>query len=169
MEFAIFCLFWFFGGGVLCATIAHSRGRNPVGWFFLGAFFFLFAIIAVIALPSLKIAQPGYAGIEGGPSSSYRLPDKSCPRCAETIRGAAITCRFCDYEYPEHEAQQIEARAAEQGNRAAPISKPLGAGDRVFAMGKGNGTVVEVLGAKARVAWDRGRSETLELYWLHRA
>lgn len=42
-----------FLGGVV-ALIAHHRGRNPLAWFFLGAFFFCFAFILVLVLPDLK-------------------------------------------------------------------------------------------------------------------
>lgn len=44
-----------FGG--IVAAIASSKGRNPVGWFFIGAFFFCIAIIIILVLPNLKEQQ----------------------------------------------------------------------------------------------------------------
>ncbi len=40
--------------GGITAAIASSKGRNPVGWFFLGFFFSCIAIILVLVLPNLK-------------------------------------------------------------------------------------------------------------------
>jgi len=40
-----------FGGTT--AMIANSKGREPFGWFFLGALFGIFALVAVIAMPAL--------------------------------------------------------------------------------------------------------------------
>lgn len=39
---------------LVVATIAHSRGRNPVGWFLLGIFFSLIALLLVVLLPNLR-------------------------------------------------------------------------------------------------------------------
>jgi hypothetical protein len=58
-------------------------------------------IIAVIALPALSTLV----------ASSQALSDKACPRCAEIIKGATIACRFCGYEYPAAEIEQIKAAA----------------------------------------------------------
>lgn len=39
--------------GLLCAFIASQKGRNGLGWFFIGALFGVFAVVAIIAVPSL--------------------------------------------------------------------------------------------------------------------
>lgn len=41
-------------GGVIIAIIAHHRGRNVYGWFFLGVFFFCLAFILILVLPDLR-------------------------------------------------------------------------------------------------------------------
>ena len=41
-------------GGVIVAVIAHHRGRNVYGWFFLGVFFFCLAFILILVLPDLR-------------------------------------------------------------------------------------------------------------------
>lgn len=40
--------------GIVCAVIAPSRGRNPGGWFVLGLVGGIFALIVLLALPSLR-------------------------------------------------------------------------------------------------------------------
>jgi hypothetical protein len=52
MEFIFMLVF-----GAIVAAIASSKGRNPVGWFFIGAFFFCIAIIIILVLPNLKEQQ----------------------------------------------------------------------------------------------------------------
>jgi hypothetical protein len=47
-------LFFWIAFAVLCAVIASSKGRSGFGWFFLGAIFGVFALIAVIAMPAVK-------------------------------------------------------------------------------------------------------------------
>lgn len=41
-----------FGG--ICAAIANSKGRNTVGWFFLGFFFACISLIIILCLSNLK-------------------------------------------------------------------------------------------------------------------
>jgi len=43
--------------GLICAVIADSKGRNPIGWFFIGFFFPLIGLILVLVLSNLKEAQ----------------------------------------------------------------------------------------------------------------
>jgi GYF domain 2 len=38
----------------LIAWLASTKGRNPVGWFLLGAFFNVFALVLVLLLPDLQ-------------------------------------------------------------------------------------------------------------------
>lgn len=54
MEVAAPLLFWVLINtalGGICASIANSRGRNPVGWFFVGFFFGCLPIIILLVLP----------------------------------------------------------------------------------------------------------------------
>jgi hypothetical protein len=51
--------------GVIAAVIAHTKGRNPVGWFFAGFFIHVIGIIIVAVLPNLKEERARQARMEG--------------------------------------------------------------------------------------------------------
>jgi hypothetical protein len=38
--------------GFFCAGIAESKGRDNIGWFFLGLFFNIIALVAIAGIPS---------------------------------------------------------------------------------------------------------------------
>ncbi len=40
--------------GLICASIANTRGRSPVGWFFIGFFFNCLPLIILFVIPDLK-------------------------------------------------------------------------------------------------------------------
>ena len=39
---------------IICAVIAGTKGRNPLGWGLLGLFFLILTLIVVIVIPSKK-------------------------------------------------------------------------------------------------------------------
>ncbi len=43
--------------GVVCALIAHSRGRSAIAWFFIGGFLCCFGLILLLVIPDLKVEQ----------------------------------------------------------------------------------------------------------------
>ncbi len=47
-------IFWLLFG-VITAAIAHQRGRNALGWFFVGMIGGCFGIVLVLVLPDLKV------------------------------------------------------------------------------------------------------------------
>jgi len=39
---------------VICAVVAGTKGRNPLGWGILGLFFSILTVIVIIVIPSKK-------------------------------------------------------------------------------------------------------------------
>ena len=66
---------------VVASIIAHSKGRNSLGWFISGLFIGPFALI-VTALPPV----PREGRFE------------RCPLCGEVIQADARLCRYCGRE-----------------------------------------------------------------------
>ncbi len=57
MEILVIQLvFWLLFGGIT-AAIANSRGRNPLGWFFIGLIGGCFGIVLVLVLPDLNVEK----------------------------------------------------------------------------------------------------------------
>lgn len=48
----------------LCAALAHSRGRTPIGWFFIGFFFGCIALFVLLVLPNIKEEAAKHAALE---------------------------------------------------------------------------------------------------------
>ena len=40
--------------GIVCAFLANSKGRNVIGWLFIGLFFGIFGLILILCLPNLN-------------------------------------------------------------------------------------------------------------------
>ena len=74
--------------GIAGAVIASKRGRNPVGWFFMGAGFLFFGLFLLLLLPPL-----------GG---EY----KRCPNCAQIIGIGARVCPHCQYSFQTRKTNQ---------------------------------------------------------------
>ncbi len=50
--------------GIICAVIAHNKGRSAIGWFFIGFFFHILALILVLVVSNLKEAKEKEAHVE---------------------------------------------------------------------------------------------------------
>lgn len=83
---------WFFAGllfGFLCQHVAVEKGRSSAGWFLLGFFFTLPALIAIAGLPVIENIQ--WMARNQKDERAYRR----CPKCYEYILKGATRCRYC--------------------------------------------------------------------------
>lgn len=102
MGFLILCVVvWASVGGGVGAAIGNSKGRGPAG-FWLGFFFggIGWIIVAVMqATPEAEVARMAAINtLRGGVTFANTAGASStrvCPHCAETIKSAAVVCRFC--------------------------------------------------------------------------
>lgn len=80
--------FWLvtFVFGVVASVIAHGKGRNSLGWLFVGMFLGPFALIVAFLPP---VAREGMY--------------VRCPSCREIIRAGAVTCRYCQTALSVHD------------------------------------------------------------------
>lgn len=82
MEFIVFA--WI-GCAVACWIIANSKARFAGVWLVLGLMFGIFALIAVIIVPSLD--RP-----KGEPTPDTHI---KCPDCREFVIKDARKCKHC--------------------------------------------------------------------------
>ncbi|MEZ6016139.1 MAG: DUF4339 domain-containing protein [Planctomycetota bacterium] len=120
--------------GVIVSMIAGSRGRNAVGWFFIGAFFPCIGLILVLVLPDMKVQSERHERME---RENQRLKERlrkdrqtADQRHSETVKrlGAHDAVLGLDTSAPEP-AASIEATPAADAlppRRAAAASRGAG-------------------------------------------
>lgn len=84
-------LLWFVLAGVV-AFIAHTKGRNPTGWFI-----YAFVLCPVALVHVLLIKSEFSEDIQAAPESNGAEQDdmRYCPFCTESIKKKATRCNRC--------------------------------------------------------------------------
>ena len=87
-----------FALSVLAGVVAGNKGRSSVGFFMLAVFF-----SPLVGLLGAWVARPASV-IEKEKARSGKSRDyKQCPMCAETVKQAALKCRYCGADLTQSE------------------------------------------------------------------
>lgn len=85
--------------GAFSSFIAKEKNRDSGGWFVLGFFFSLLAILALIGLPKLTDFRFVERRVEADDQSV--LSQAICPFCREEINPESILCKHCRSDLTE--------------------------------------------------------------------
>lgn len=93
---------------------SYTPGAYTCGEFLFALLLFVIVIGVIIFIYMLLVKPPGTLQVTyelreprtaAAPPAQVTVPpvlgsEKVCPRCAETVKGAAKVCRFCGHEFP---------------------------------------------------------------------
>jgi hypothetical protein len=156
--------------GTACAFIAQSRGRSPVGWFFVGMVAPCLGLILVLVLPDLKVQQERERRLA---DENRRLREKlKKDRMVADERHAEMSRRIGAHDVALGVDTTSQATAALPGaappRAAAPDAPPAGddahrAASWYWAQGVNRQGPVDFSGLRSR--WQDGSVTPDTLVW----
>ena len=87
-------------GGYVPTLQTWAPGQWHVGYWIVAVLLIAAWGIGILMLAYLFVVKP-----DGTLTITYErraasAEEKTCPRCAERIKAAALVCHFCGYEFP---------------------------------------------------------------------
>ena len=79
--------------GLIPGYIAHRKGHSFLIWWIFGAALFIVAFPISLMMGTDK-EELEKRELDNG--------SKKCPKCAEVVKGEALVCRFCQFEFEKN-------------------------------------------------------------------
>lgn len=92
--------------GYFPTSQSYAPGSYGCGSFLVALLLCVILIGIVVFIYMLFVKPDGVLTVSyeyrtSAPSATGVVAEKTCPRCAETIKAAAAVCRFCGHEFPQ--------------------------------------------------------------------
>jgi hypothetical protein len=109
-DIFLFQLIVWLAMGAACAAIANAKGRNAVGWFFIGVFLSLIGLIIILVLPNVREQD-----------RLKNLQDAHNQRLQEQLRQE----RLKHQAFQSHASARLDNHDTELGINTRQLTSPL--------------------------------------------